>query len=267
MKDLLADVSSAPIFDGVDLGPKPKRAIGGLHDHGIIFRQPPSPEVDEAWSIAALDHFEVINVTKADIIAAGEDPEYASQWDPEVDSYPVEIEFSHKVRYSESISGLVRESVAKYMSQIHCLDQVRKSIWGDHYWGENSIHADDRALARGDYKNDDEGLYDDKTGEPSLKGERRIRRYHTMHCLHMILQDLQCNADVGIVPIVWTRGEGPNAKLRHINQFSTLKQCRDIDAAMKWVRDNAVKGANEGHGTLKYHAGTRVFKTNDGYDP
>lgn len=83
----------------------------------------------------------------------------------------------------------------------------------------------------------------------------------------MILQDLQCNVDVGIIPIVWAKGEGHHSTLLHIDQFSTLKQCRNIDAAMKWVKDNAVDGANEGYGTIRYIPGTPIVKTNDSYQP
>ena len=86
-----------------------------------------------------------------------------------------------------------------------------------------------------------------------------------MHCLHMVLQDLMCNADVGIIPIVWTKGPGPRGRLQHVDKFSTQKQCRNFDAVLDWVQKNAVKGANEGYGTLKYIPGAPVSNVEDTY--
>ena len=86
------------------MGPRTERTIGGLRENGNIFRKAPSRAVDEAWSLVAMDGFEVINATAADLRAAGEDPNVAARWDVGVDAYPVEVEVSHKVLISFACS-------------------------------------------------------------------------------------------------------------------------------------------------------------------
>lgn len=62
-----------------------------------------------------------------------------------------------------------------------------------------------------------------------------------MHCLHILLQDLTCNVDVGIITHQWIGVPGrPDDDLVPMADFSTKKQCRDYEAAAAWVRDHAV---------------------------
>ena len=211
----------APLFKAINLGPSSRVISGSLHDDGSIFRQKPSPEVDEAWYNIALHEAQLINVTAADILASGKDPTRRVRWSEDEDSFPAQVEFSHK---------------------IHCLNEIHKEIWGEHYFGTYSIHADDED--HGDGADDD------------VQGERRKHRQHAMHCLHILLQDLTCNVDVGIITHEWIEVPGrPDDDLVPMADFSTAKQCRDYDTAADWVKGHAVENGLERFGQLRngYH--------------
>jgi len=223
---------------------------GSIQDDGSIFRQGPSDEVDEAWSRVAFDDYELINVTKADIIASGKDPTTRVRWDQSVDAYPAQVEFAH---------------------QIHCLDMVRKEIWGERYFGNLSIAADDAAIARNDYDpNSGDGYYvDGDQKKLTLKGLRRLHRQHTMHCLHILLQNIMCNVDVGIITHDWVPGNTKmETPLPHpLADFSTNKMCRSFDAAADWVHKNAVKKGSDRFSKLTGSPDVRVAQRNDSYWP
>lgn len=237
----------------IDLQPKTINAHGKLRDDGSIFRKPPSDAVDQAWSRAALDGYEFINVTKSDIIAAGKDPATAVQWDQSIDSYPAQVEFSHK---------------------IHCLNVVRKEIWGDYYFGNVSIASDEAAIKRGDYNPADnkDMITDGDSKQFTLKALRRMHRQHTMHCLHIVLQDLMCNVDVGIISHDWLRWDGAHADkdeapIFPMADFSTASKCRSYEAASDWVRKNAVQNGTQKWGSLHATPGTQVAQRIDSYWP
>lgn len=233
----------------MDLGPLVKTVSGSIHTDGSIFRRSPSAEVDAAWSRIALDGYEMINVTRADILASGKDPAIAARWDPAVDAYPAQIEFSHK---------------------IHCLNVVRQEIWGDHYFGNESIRAHETAIARGDYDPEDgrDLFIDGDSNKRTLKARRLMHQQHTMHCLHIILQDLMCNVDVGIITHNWASEDHSKGMPAHpVPDFSTKKQCRDFDAATGWIKSHAVQHATKKFAKLERPPGAPVWNTSDSYWP
>lgn len=90
--------------------------------------------------------------------------------------------------------------------QIHCLNELRKEMYYDYY-------------------------YDSPRHE--------LHRSHKSHCVHMLLQNLMCNADVGVITHNWLHDERYYApKTRPFPDFSVAKQCRDFDAVMKWLRES-----------------------------
>lgn len=213
------------------MGPTNYQVSGSLHDDGSIFRQPPSDEVDEAWHNIALHDAQVVNVTAADIVASGKDPTNRVRWSEDEDSYPAQVEFSHK---------------------IHCLNEIRKEIWGEHYSGEYSIYADDA---------------DSRSNEgDNLRGERKRHRQHAMHCLHILLQDLTCNVDVGIITHQWIHvPDRPDDDLVPMADFSTEKQCRDYDAASEWIRTQAVEDGLDKFALLRNANKEMASDTDDNY--
>lgn len=93
-----------------------------------------------------------------------------------------------------------------------------------------------------------------------------MRRMHTMHCIHILLQDLMCNADVGIITVNWVHAHlGAPGTL--VEDFSTQKQCRNFDALLDWVHKNAVKDGDKIYQSLTSHPSTRFVETEDSYWP
>lgn len=89
--------------------------------------------------------------------------------------------------------------------QIHCLDELRKEIYYDYY-----------------YKSPPTDLH---------KG-------HKGHCVHMLLQTLMCNADVGIITHNWVHDDDYfEPKTRPFPDFSIEKKCRNFTKVMDWLRN------------------------------
>lgn len=78
-----------------------------------------------------------------------------------------------------------------------------------------------------------------------------------------------CNADVGIVTVNWKQGQQKRARPILMENFSAQKQCRDFDAVLDWVHENAVEGGAERYAKLVYHPGTssEIVITEDSYLP
>lgn len=88
--------------------------------------------------------------------------------------------------------------------QIHCLDVLRKHAHFDHYFP------------------------DEKTDWQ-----------HFGHCLHILLQNVQCHADLEIIPHRWVEND-----LMPFAQFSIEKRCRDFGAIRDWNLVNSKNVTN-----------------------
>ncbi|MCJ1261258.1 hypothetical protein MMC22_001122 [Lobaria immixta] len=86
--------------------------------------------------------------------------------------------------------------------QIHCLNALRQALVFnyDYYWGERF------------------GL------NPPL-----MFTTHLNHCTSMILQTLQCHADLDAITYRWRHGQD-----KPFPDFGTNKKCRDFDAILAW---------------------------------
>ncbi|KAI1844709.1 hypothetical protein JX266_009165 [Neoarthrinium moseri] len=88
--------------------------------------------------------------------------------------------------------------------QIHCLNELRKEMHYDYYYS-------------------------------SPRTELHLS--HKSHCVHMLLQTLMCNADVGIVTHQWVHDDAySDPKTRPFPDFDVVKKCRDFDRVMHWLR-------------------------------
>lgn len=92
--------------------------------------------------------------------------------------------------------------------QIHCLDWLRREANFDHYYGKKW-----------------------PPGTPPSD----MHRTHVSHCIHLLLQNLMCNANVDIYTHYWA-----DAQLNAFPDFSVNHKCRDFDAILKWQEDNSV---------------------------
>jgi hypothetical protein len=108
--------------------------------------------------------------------------------------------------------------------QIHCLNTLRKHIHYNHYWS-NSISADEEG--------------------------------HRDHCLHTLLQNLMCKADLGIVPINWMFN-ATQGTFRPREDFSVIKKCIDFEKLLEWATENAIPNFHQVWQNLEYPPGART---------
>lgn len=93
--------------------------------------------------------------------------------------------------------------------------------------------------------------------------EKRLS--HKTHCVHLLLQTLMCSADVGIITHNWVHVERlKEPKTRPYPDFNVVKQCRDFDGLLGWVREKGVKDVHEKFPKLRYPGGTPIVP-GDGY--
>lgn len=111
----------APILDLYDLKLQHHTFNGALRDNTSIWRQPPSPQVDEAWDHISGEKFQLITVSERDILLSAKDPSTAlrapTAWGVGDDAYIAQVEVFH---------------------QIHCLNELRKEMYRDYYYPHQS---------------------------------------------------------------------------------------------------------------------------------
>ncbi|CEJ81371.1 hypothetical protein VHEMI01501 [[Torrubiella] hemipterigena] len=88
--------------------------------------------------------------------------------------------------------------------QLHCLNRVRKGLYGEVDWSDVSEHS---------------GIT------------------HLDHCIDVIRQSLMCNADV--TPLTFTR-DSRDGVAREVAEV--IHQCRDFDAIRDWAATRAMPG-------------------------
>lgn len=81
----------------------------------------------------------------------------------------------------------------------------------------------------------------------------------------MLLQNIMCAADVGVVSHNWVHNEHiSDPKTRPMPDFDLVKKCRDFDAILDWVREKSVKDLSGKWRQLKYTPGMEIVP-GDGY--
>jgi hypothetical protein len=87
--------------------------------------------------------------------------------------------------------------------QLHCLNTLRKEAYFSHYYG-----------------------YGNRTEKQEI---------HLSHCLHLLLQNLMCTANVDIITHFWTE-----TRSLAWPDFSINHKCRDFDSLLKWQEENSL---------------------------
>lgn len=125
--------------------------------------------------------------------------------------------------------------------QIHCLNELRKEIYFDYYYS---------------------------SGVKEKIGSGLLHQQHKQHCIHMLLQNLMCHADVDMVTHNWIHNDRfYEPKTRPFPDFSLNRMCRDFDTLLKWVMDKAtVDEWEEKWNVLRIPEGAEIIP-GDGYGP
>ncbi|KAK3322985.1 hypothetical protein B0H66DRAFT_574930 [Apodospora peruviana] len=174
------------------------------------------PASTQPGTFISTEGLEAITVSSAAISKSHKDPSISVKappsWGGGEDAYIAQIEVFH---------------------QIHCLNELRKEIYYDHYY---------------------------KSGPPD-----ELHRSHKAHCIHMLLQAVTCAADVGLISHNWVHNENiEEPKTRPMPDFNVVKMCRDFDSLLDWSRENGVKGLARKWRDLKYPGGVKIVP-GDGY--
>lgn len=125
--------------------------------------------------------------------------------------------------------------------KIHCLNMIRKDVYFDYYWLD---------------------MYPDR-----VPFERH--RWHTNHCLYILLQSLMCDANTDLIPQVWMEDyPWPTP------DFNINRKCGNLDAVVKWEKEHRVDHYSKEH-MPKPHGQKvmpvsdelkRVLEVEDGWD-
>ncbi|KAL4926979.1 oxidase ustYa family protein [Aspergillus undulatus] len=94
------------------------------------------------------------------------------------------------------------------MHQIHCLNILRKAAFA---------------------------TYPGYTPNPNKRAKDRIYWIHLSHCVDILLQNLQCNANTEVLTLSWVEDRASPWP-----DFSVKRKCRDFGTLVNWQRENAV---------------------------
>ncbi|KAG1891070.1 hypothetical protein F4604DRAFT_1704100 [Suillus subluteus] len=156
--------------------------FNGSWDHRSVYRGSPSPHLEAAWGRVAIDG-RLFDMTLEQLLRTGEEPAPS------------------KARYPEEYGGNYLATV-EVIHQLHCINMVRQSSWGDHYLAHDLdfVQSPDKW------------------------------RIHLDHCVEILRQIIMCRSDVTIVTYDWVEGLDdpyPNFNVPH--------QCRDLEKILDWV--------------------------------
>lgn len=211
----------------MNLAPHFQRFNGRIHDNTTIFRQDPSPEVDDAWDRLSAEGFEIITVDEESVIRSGKTPGLSVKaplsWDRGPQAYVAQVEVFH---------------------QVHCLNELRKEIHADYYYGSHN------------------------RSNKSSEELRADRMEHKKHCIHMLLQNLLCHADVEIITHNWVHydlHDQPNRPYAEpFADFNVIKKCRNFEELLIWQKEKSIANLSSRWAELKMPDGAE-FVSGDGY--
>ncbi|KAG2349828.1 hypothetical protein BDR05DRAFT_994816 [Suillus weaverae] len=161
--------------------------FNGSWDRPSVYRGSPSPDLDAAWDRVTADG-RLLAITPEQLLRIGEEPA------------------PFMARCPEEYGGNYFTTV-EVIHQLHCINMVRQSTWGDHY------------------------IVDDPDFVRSPDGWR----IHLDHCVEILRQVIMCRSDVTMVTYDWVEGLDdpyPNFNVPH--------QCRDLEKILDWVEGHRV---------------------------
>lgn len=124
--------------------------------------------------------------------------------------------------------------------QIHCLNELRKEIHYDYYYKPG---------------------YGDRPPPQHM--------IHKKHCIHILLQNIMCHADVDIVAHNWVHYGNIHQEGRPyaepLADFSIVKQCRRFDRLLAWAKEEAVDNLSKKWQGLRPPEGAVILDGTGGY--
>ncbi|CEJ90040.1 hypothetical protein VHEMI05850 [[Torrubiella] hemipterigena] len=145
------------------------------------YRGPPSPEVDEAWESLSRRGLQPMRIPRDDLFRLNKTLDESI------------------ILYGEG-GNQYADGMLEVFHQLHCLDSIRKTIWGIEHYPE--VFA-------------------------SLSA-----RNHVDHCIEILRQYIMCTADVSVVTfkrVLFKSIPEPD--------FSSTHVCRDFEAIMEFVEN------------------------------
>jgi hypothetical protein len=160
-----------------------------------IFRNDPAPAVDVEWNRISPNRW--LLFTRAEILNLGKDPSTRAKASPELLK---ELGYQPNI---EMYYGWIDS-----FHQTHCLNVLRMHSYWDYYY---SPHY---------------GTWDNA---------HELHWTHVSHCLDIIRQTLECNANADIITHVWKEGQaGPYP------DFNIQRKCNDFEGLRQWQEEKMV---------------------------
>ncbi|KAI0014545.1 hypothetical protein F4780DRAFT_774136 [Xylariomycetidae sp. FL0641] len=186
-----ATSSYSPLYGLLDLDPRVKKVNGTLFppDEQSIARQMPNAVADELWH--EIEITRVFPASREDLIKLGKDPRTA-------------------VKLEDEVWGQGEEKYAAVLDmfhQLHCLNSLRKVIYG--------------------------GYYDQVAGDHNKP--MRHHEMHINHCMDIMFQMITCSNNLNLITLHWAEGQpGP------FPDMSINRQCVNFDSIVQWRKDNTI---------------------------
>ena len=193
---LILTHDAAPVFDTFHPKLQTTTFNGSLFNYpSQIYRTDPTKEMDDEWS--RISDSGMILITRDDVLSLGKAPETRSRASPALLS---------KMGFDPAAE--MYHGTVDAFHQIHCLNTIRKHAYWDSYY-------------KAPY-----GSWDDHNAH-------ELHWTHISHCFSALLQNLKCNADLGIITHAWMDGqEAP------FPDFNLEKKCVDFESLVEWNKDH-----------------------------
>ena len=192
---------AAPAQDAVEL--KLTKFDSAVLDGKTSYQGPPTPERDELWRGLYRHMDSHISAEEAKLLPNKTAPEY----EYEGSGYLIVLNLFH---------------------DLHCLDSIRQYAW---YFMEEQWNSTHNPYT----------LYESPTEAVIAKGGKGTSLEHVDHCIDILRQSTQCNAD--ITPNVFQY----SSKVDKIMARGTVvHECRNFDKIIDWAKRNeAVKNPDD----------------------
>lgn len=161
--------------------------LNGSWDRQSVYRGSPSPDLEVAWDRVSLDA-RLMDMTLEQLLKTGEEPAPSM------------------TTYTQEYGGNYMATI-EVIHQLHCINMVRQSSWGDHY----------------------------TANDPDFLNSPGAWRIHLDHCIEILRQVIMCRSDVTMVTYNWVEGlDNPYPN------FNVPHQCRDFEKILDWVEDHRI---------------------------